>query len=182
MRLSIKPFLSKCILFLILSLFCLPLYAAKTAILLDVKSSINPAIQDYIERGIHLAEKENAEIIILRLDTPGGLDESMRGIVKAILSSKVPVATYVAPSGARAASAGTFIVYASHIAAMAPGTNLGAASPIAIGGISQEKESQSKTLSIKSANDAAALIRSLAELRGRNAEWGENAVQKAVSF
>lgn len=150
-------------------------YAAN-ALLLNVNGAISPATKDYIERGLALAQKQQAKLVILQLNTPGGLETSMRAINQAILTSSVPVVTYVAPSGARAASAGTFILYASHIAAMAPGTNIGAASPVAVG------VEASSTMEKKAMNDASAYIRSLAELRHRNSAWGEQAVRSAVSL
>src|SRR5438128_1427223 len=115
---------------LLLVLFSSVSMAAGKAVLLDVDGAIGPATEDYIKRGIEHAVSEHAAVIIIQLNTPGGLESTMRGINEAIISSPIPVITYVAPAGARAASAGTFIVYASHIAAMAPGTNIGAASPV----------------------------------------------------
>ena len=170
----------------------------KIAVLLKINSGIGPAVQDYVKRGIEQAVQQHAAIVVLQIDTPGGLSKSMRGIIKAILGSPVPVITYVAPSGARAASAGTYILYASHIAAMAPGTNLGAATPVSIGmpgaapprkgGPSQKdlakKSSKQATdpKAQKAINDAKAYIRALAELRGRNAQWAEKAVTAADSI
>lgn len=160
---------------------------------LQLDGVISPASSDFIVRGINRAASEQAQLVVITLDTPGGLDASMRSIVKAILASPVPVATYVAPAGARAASAGTFILYASHIAAMAPASNIGAATPVQIGGGSQpdsspateDKESQPNTGSAserKARNDAAAYIRSLAQLRGRDASFAEQAVLDAASM
>jgi len=153
--------------------------ATPTIDVLHAEGVINPVLTDYIKRGIDQAEESNAIVCIIQLDTPGGLDTSMRDTVKDIVSARVPVVVYVSPSGARAASAGVFITMAAHIAAMAPNTAIGAASPVAI---SAEGEAEmSETMEAKIVNDAAAYIRSIAEAHGRNMEWAEKAVREAVS-
>ncbi len=172
---------------------------------LTVQGAISPGSADYLLRGIDKAIEDQAHLIVIEMDTPGGLDTAMRDIIKAILASKVPVATYVSPQGARAASAGTYILYASHIAAMAPATNLGAATPVELvpGGeparpdqpTQPDKPDAAQPEAAKPADappgdprmrkavhDAAAYIRGLAELRGRNVEWAERAVREAVSL
>ena len=201
----------------------LPLVSADTSnlnkqvIVITISGPIGPATSDYVLHGFEKALNFGAELVILKMDTPGGLDTAMRDIIQGILSSSVPVATFVSPSGSRAASAGTYILYASHIAAMAPATTLGAATPVEIGGMpsfpgspkpSEEKESDenkdvekdkeakdkskeeepseapqlSSAMQRKIVNDAAAYIRGLAQLRGRNIEWAEEAVRSASSL
>jgi len=184
-------------LLMVAGIFLGPVSAGNTdgpVIQLTIEEAIGPATDDYIERALETAAMRGAALVVIRMDTPGGLDSSMRGIIKNITNSLVPVATYVAPTGARAASAGTYILYASHIAAMAPGTNLGAATPVQIGGISppdtigKEKDQRPATdanqeaMRKKIVNDAVAYIRSLAQLRGRNQEWAEKAVLEGASL
>ncbi len=146
---------------------------------LHVEGTINPVLVDYIERGIDQAEEDNAVACIIQMDTPGGLDTSMRDIVKDIVNAQVPVIVYVSPSGARAASAGVFITMAAHVAVMAPNTAIGAAHPVAIG--TEGEEQMSEAMEEKIVNDAAAYIRSIAESHGRNMEWAEQAVRESVS-
>jgi membrane-bound serine protease (ClpP class) len=180
---------------------------AGTATVLAIQGAIGPATARYVVHGIAAAHASGSRLVVLELDTPGGLDSAMRDIIQAILASDVPVASYVTPQGARAASAGTYILYASHIAAMAPATNLGAATPVPIGGESPSAPAplpggadapkpggatgppkpageppSGGAMERKVVNDAVAYIRSLAELRGRNAEWAESAVRGAASL
>jgi membrane-bound serine protease (ClpP class) len=188
------------------------------ATMLDITGPIGPATSRFIEKGLQTAQDQGSRLVVLQMDTPGGLDTSMRDIIRAILASPTPVITYVAPSGARAASAGTYILYASHIAAMAPATNVGAATPVAIGGESPPSPSPTPTrepqrepqddstsrpdkpesgkqpqrtrppnepstaMERKVVNDAVAYLRGLAELRGRNADWAEQAVRTGASL
>ena len=176
-------------------------------IVVPLTGAIGPATADYAGRALARAEKEGAQLVVLRIDTPGGLDLSMRQIIKDILASPIPVAAFVAPSGARAASAGTYILYASHLAAMAPGTNLGAATPVNLAApspvtptpahppddvrdkgkrdkapSSEKADGGTDTLTKKQLSDAAAYIRAFAQMRGRNAEWAERAVREGVSL
>ena len=159
--------------------FASPVFAANQIVVVKISGAINPAVSQFVSHEIHQANEEKQALIILNMDTPGGLDTSMRQIIKEIQNSHVPVASFVSPSGSRAASAGTFITIASHIAAMAPGTNIGAAHPVNMMGSNNEQET---TLEKKMVNDAAAYIRSLAELRNRNSHWAELAVVKSVSI
>jgi len=164
------------------------------AYLIEIEGAIGPVIQELVTRGIGDAEQEHAAVVILQMDTPGGLDHSMREIIKTILDAHVPVVTWVSPQGSRAASAGTYILYASHVAAMAPATNLGAATPVQIGGLpklpsapSQPGEEKpvgdGKTdMERKILNDSIAYIKGLAKLRGRNQQWAEQAVREAASL
>jgi len=146
---------------------------------LEVKGVINPVVANYIDRGLTQAEEGGAQVCIIQMDTPGGLDTSMRDIIQDIVNAEVPVVVYVSPQGARAASAGVFITMAAHVAAMAPNTNIGAAHPVAIG---EEGEAQmSEEMAEKVVNDAAAYIRSIANAHGRNMEWAEKAVRESVS-
>jgi membrane-bound serine protease (ClpP class) len=147
----------------------------RTVLAVRVSGVINPVSSEFIGKNIAKANAMRAEALVIELDTPGGLDTSMRDIVKEIIGSSVPVVVYVSPSGARAASAGVFITLAAHVAAMAPGTNIGAAHPVNMGG------KMDKTMAEKATNDAAAYIKSLAERSGRNAAWAEDAVRKSVS-
>jgi len=198
---------------LYLALACLPLSAAveeanserPTILAVQLSGVIGPATADLIIKTLEDAAEQNAVLVVIELDTPGGLDKSMRLMIKEVIASPVPVATFVFPSGSRAASAGTYLLYASHVAAMAPATNLGAASPVQLGSpgmpaqppakpaTSKEKSDKdgqaegappdnATTLRMKVMNDAVAYIKGLAELHGRNAEWAEKAVREAASI
>ncbi|WP_050935190.1 NfeD family protein, partial [Vibrio harveyi] len=177
---------------------------ASTVWVLPVKGAIGPALSDYLSREIEEAQQNGVDLVILKMDTPGGLDSSMRDIIHAITTSSVPIATWVGPSGSRAASAGTYILLASHVAAMAEATNLGSATPVSLGGAPQQPSSAddkgndesndessgknsdevpAKTaLEKKVINDARAYIKGLARLHGRNAEWAEKAVSEAANI
>ena len=163
-------------LFYILLLLLIPILSqAQKVISIQIDGPINPAVSEFIERGIKKAGQENAQFLLIRLNTPGGLLKSTRVIVSNIFDSPVPVVVYVSPGGAHAGSAGVFITMAAHLAAMAPGTNIGAAHPVSQG-------SMDTTMNQKVTNDAAAFIRTIAEKRNRNAEWAEDAVRNSVSI
>jgi membrane-bound serine protease (ClpP class) len=164
-------------LFLIGILPCFASAAERIVNVITIDGTINPGVADYVTKSIERASKDDAECLVIEMDTPGGLDLSMRSIIKEIMNSKVPIVVYVTPSGARAASAGVLIAIASHIAAMSPGTNIGAAHPVTIGG-----EKIGKEMSDKMTNDAAAYIESIALKRNRNADWAIKAVRKSVSI
>ena len=172
---------------------------ADSVAVLTIKGAIGPATTDYLRRGIERATAAGDHALILKIDTPGGLDAATRDINKAILASSIPIIAYVSPQGARAASAGTYILYASHVAAMAPATNLGAATPVQLIGAgpgskkdppeedeqddnAQQPAGSQDAMSKKVINDAVAYIRGLAERRGRNADWAESAVREAKSI
>lgn len=152
------------------------LYSQNKVIVLTAECAIHPACEDYVKTGIEKAKEEKAECLVIRLNTPGGLLVSTRRIVTLILESKVPVIVYVSPGGAQAASAGVFITLAAHVAAMAPGTNIGAAHPVTLQG------TQDSLMIQKATNDAAAFIRTISEKRNRNIEWAEDAVRKSLSI
>jgi len=206
-----RPILSfgRLLLLLGLTLMATVAAAGDKVLVLSVDNAIGPATADYILSGIQRAENEGYGLVVVEMDTPGGLDSAMRDIIKGILAANVPVATFVSPGGSRAASAGTYILYASHIAAMTPASNLGAATPVQIGGApaapkppSMDKPNDADApeddagggqqpstgdmpedaMKAKMVNDAVAYIKGLAEKRGRNAEWAEQAVREAVSL
>lgn len=169
--------------------------SSRVAVVVTIDGAIGPASASYVREALAKASERRAEVVLLRMNTPGGLNSSMREIIADVLASPIPVVGYVAPSGAHAASAGTYILYATHIAAMAPGTNIGAATPVQIGGPlpglpsgtpdkdgKDKKDDPKDAMTAKATNDAVAFIRSLAELRNRNADWAEKAVREAATL
>lgn len=181
-------------LLLALGLILAEVSAAGEVVVAEIRGAIGPATASYFERVLVHAQTRQASLLVVQLDTPGGLDSSMRDMIRQLLASPVPVAMFVAPSGARAASAGTYLLYASHVAAMAPGTNLGAATPVSLGpgaereapqksdGKDQDGKPAATTMERKAMQDASAYLRSLAQLRGRNAEWAARAVMNSESL
>ena len=172
--------------FFLLLIVILPLFSSTSTIVkLEIKGNIGPASNIYLKEGIETALRQNADIMLIVLDTPGGLSSSMREMIQQITNSTIPIITYVSPKGAHAASAGTYLIYASHIAAMAPGTNLGAATPVNLmptPKIADTNTSASTVLEKKVINDAIAYIKSLAELNERNISWAIDAVKEAKSI
>ena len=202
---ALLPLLAGCLALLVHALAAGQTDSAKLGVLIPVTGPIGPATSDFFVRQLQDAQESQAPFVVLRLDTPGGLETAMRDMIQAILASSIPVVAYVAPSGARAASAGTYLMYASHVAAMAPATNLGAATPVAIGGSpapADEPPSRRKgprpgspgdeqadppaapgnASERKAVNDSVAYLRGLAELRGRNVDWAERAVREGASL
>ncbi|RLB09846.1 MAG: nodulation protein NfeD [Deltaproteobacteria bacterium] len=172
-----KIFFILAVFFIVLAVAKPAFSAKKKAVLIKLEGAINPGSAGYVVRGIRYANNIGAELIIIQLDTPGGLASSMRQIIKAILNSRVPVVVYVAPSGAGAASAGAIVTISAHIAAMAPGTNIGAAHPVGLGG-----KDIGKTMTEKVVNDMASYARGIARQRHRNAKWIEMAIRESVSI
>ena len=175
-RLHLALFLAGSLLLSLASAHSLFAQGGQPVLVIDVEDAISPGSTSYVSHALEQARLQGAQLLVIRLDTPGGLVSSTRAIVKLIFASSPPVAVFVAPGGARAASAGTFITMSAHIAAMAPGTNIGAASPVAGGGKQIEGDMRNKAM-----NDVAAFARSIATRMGRNAEWAESAVREAVS-
>jgi membrane-bound serine protease (ClpP class) len=173
----LKPFILLLVLLLLISAVAAAGAASRAVYVMRAVGSVNPGLAEFIVDSIRLAERENAEALVIELDTPGGLETSMRQIVQAISNARVPVVVYVYPRGARAASAGVFVTMAANVAAMAPGTNIGAAHPVSIG-----MGKVNKTMEKKLVNDMVAAGRSLAMERGRNADWMEKAIRRSVSI
>lgn len=174
----------KAIHIILLSFFSYSLVFAGEVHRIIINGVINPVATEYIVKAVERADKEKAELLVIEMDTPGGLMESMHQIIKAIQSSSVPVAVYVSPSGSRAGSAGVFITYAAHIAAMAPSTNIGSAHPVFGGGMpgSKPDSASSETLMEKVVNDAVAKIKAVAKKRGRNVQWAEKAIRESANI